>query len=200
TRSALAQSSSSTTRPSLFVGDDDESDDEACVEILLVTLFRSATMIPSLGNQGGSSVAPTAKGSNARDYQGKGVMVDDAVALSAGVIQTRPSFKSLELSANVDLTTSVVASNHNKEMVTAEVDGSDQKITDDTITAKSRHAFVQDMYVSLDDDVKLAGVGSGRVSSGLNDVVVALSAGEKCDGLTHSSVAGKEADVNPSGV
>ncbi|GKD65682.1 hypothetical protein Tco_1307790, partial [Tanacetum coccineum] len=49
TRSALAQSSGSTTLPSLFVGDDDESDDDddAYVEILLVTPLRSAAVIPS---------------------------------------------------------------------------------------------------------------------------------------------------------
>ncbi|GKB23048.1 hypothetical protein Tco_0862449, partial [Tanacetum coccineum] len=72
-----------------------------------------------------------------------------------------PVSKSLELSANFDITASVVASEHNEEM--------------------------------------LAGVGSGCVSSGLNDVVVALSAGEKGTGLTPSSVAGEEAVVNPSG-
>ncbi|GJZ45255.1 ribonuclease H-like domain-containing protein [Tanacetum coccineum] len=69
TRYALAQSSGSTTRPSLFVGDDDESDDDdACVEISLVTPLRSAAVIPSSGNQ---------------ESQGKGIMVDDAAALSA---------------------------------------------------------------------------------------------------------------------
>ncbi|GKA48801.1 hypothetical protein Tco_0741759 [Tanacetum coccineum] len=52
TRSALAQSSDS---------DDDDDDDDAW-------------------NQGGSSVAPAAEGSNARDSRGKGVMVDDAAA------------------------------------------------------------------------------------------------------------------------
>nr|GEW51143.1 hypothetical protein [Tanacetum cinerariifolium] len=63
TRSALAQSSSSTTRPSLFAGDDDKSDDDdACVEIPLVTPLCSVAVIPSSGNQGGSSVAPTAEG------------------------------------------------------------------------------------------------------------------------------------------
>ncbi|GKE92432.1 hypothetical protein Tco_1573527, partial [Tanacetum coccineum] len=64
TRSALAQSSGSTTRPSLFVGDDDESDDDdddACVEIPLVTPLRFTAAIPSSGNQGQSSVAPTMK-------------------------------------------------------------------------------------------------------------------------------------------
>ncbi|GKE04054.1 hypothetical protein Tco_1396072, partial [Tanacetum coccineum] len=65
TRSALAQSSGSTTRPSLFVGDDDESDDDdddACVEIPLV-------------------LTP----------EGKGVMVDDAAAPSTGANRPRPS-------------------------------------------------------------------------------------------------------------
>ncbi|GJU95093.1 hypothetical protein Tco_1319849 [Tanacetum coccineum] len=44
-----------------------------------------------------------------------------------------PASKSLELSANVDLTASIVASEHNEEMVTVEVDGSDPKMIDDTI-------------------------------------------------------------------
>ncbi|GJT34115.1 hypothetical protein Tco_0924534 [Tanacetum coccineum] len=70
TRSALAQSSGSTTRPSLFAGDDDESDDDdACVEIPLVTPLRSAVVIPSLGNQ---------------DSRGNKIMVDDVVAPSGG--------------------------------------------------------------------------------------------------------------------
>ncbi|GJV82409.1 hypothetical protein Tco_1522307 [Tanacetum coccineum] len=109
-----------------------------------------------------------------------------------------PASKSLELSANVDLTAFVVASEHNEEMVSAEVDGSDPKMTDDTITTKSEHEFVQGMSVVLDDALELAGVGSGHVSSGPNDVVVPLSAGEKGDGLTPLSVASKEAIVNPS--
>nr|GEW11872.1 hypothetical protein [Tanacetum cinerariifolium] len=88
-----------------------------------------------------------------------------------------PASKSLELSANVDLTASVVASEHDEEMVSDEVDGSDPKMTDDTITAKSGHAFVQGMSVVLDDAVELAGIGSGHVSSGLNDVVVSFFAG-----------------------
>ncbi|GKF11829.1 hypothetical protein Tco_0049755, partial [Tanacetum coccineum] len=94
TRSALAQSYGVTTRPSLFVGNsDDESDggDDACVEILLVTPIRSAVVIPSSGNQGGSSVSPTPKGSNTLDHQGKGIMADDASAPSVGVSQPRPS-------------------------------------------------------------------------------------------------------------
>nr|GEU53463.1 hypothetical protein [Tanacetum cinerariifolium] len=105
--------------------------------------------------------------------------------------------KSLEISTNVDLTASVVASEHNEEMVSAEVDGSDPKMTDDTITAMFGHAFVKGIFVVLNDVVELSGVGSRRVSSGPNDVVVPLSAGEKGDGLTPSCVAGEEAVVNP---
>ncbi|GKG14631.1 hypothetical protein Tco_0354231, partial [Tanacetum coccineum] len=54
TRSALAQSSGSTTRPGPFMdnfdNESDDDDDDACVEILLVTLIRSAVVIPSSGN------------------------------------------------------------------------------------------------------------------------------------------------------
>ncbi|GJV21869.1 hypothetical protein Tco_1370889 [Tanacetum coccineum] len=65
TRSALAQSSGSTTSPSLFVGDDDESDDDdACVEIPFVTPLHS---------------------------RGKGVMVDDVATPSASTSRSRPS-------------------------------------------------------------------------------------------------------------
>nr|GEV01435.1 ribonuclease H-like domain-containing protein [Tanacetum cinerariifolium] len=73
TRSALAQSSGSTTLPSMFVGDDDESDDDddSCVEIPLVTPLHSADVIPSSEDQ---------------DSWGKGVMVDDAATPSAGLL------------------------------------------------------------------------------------------------------------------
>ncbi|GJS47407.1 hypothetical protein Tco_0597528 [Tanacetum coccineum] len=87
TRSSLAQSFGSTTRPSLFASDDDD----ACVEISLVTPLCSATVIPSSRNQGGSFVAPTAEGSNTRDSRGKGIMVDDASTPSGGVSRQRPS-------------------------------------------------------------------------------------------------------------
>ncbi|GKE36924.1 hypothetical protein Tco_1460329 [Tanacetum coccineum] len=105
--------------------------------------------------------------------------------------------KSLELSTNVAFIPSNVASEQSEEMVNAEVDGSDPKMTDDTITAKSGHAFVQGMSVVLDDAVELVGVGSGRVFSSPSDVVVALSTGEECDGLAPSSVVGEEAVVDP---
>ncbi|GJR43155.1 hypothetical protein Tco_1311258 [Tanacetum coccineum] len=84
-----------------------------------------------------------------------------------------PASKSLEISTNVDLTAFVVAFEHNEGM---------------------------GMSVVLDDVAELTGVGSGHVSSGPNDVVVALSASEKGDGLTPSTVAGEEDAVNPSRV
>ncbi|GJR37881.1 hypothetical protein Tco_1213565 [Tanacetum coccineum] len=84
TRSALAQSSGSTTRPSLFAGDDDESDDDddACVKIPLVTPLRSTNVIPPLGNQGRSFVAPTAEGSNSRAGRDR---PPDPLGLSLGI-------------------------------------------------------------------------------------------------------------------
>ncbi|GKE88459.1 hypothetical protein Tco_1565934, partial [Tanacetum coccineum] len=83
-----------------------------------------------------------------------------------------------DLSANVDLTASVVTSQHNEEMVNAEVDGSDPKMTDDTIAAKSRHAFVQAISIALEDAVELV---------------------KKGDGLVPSSATGEEAAANSSG-
>ncbi|GJV05028.1 hypothetical protein Tco_1338597 [Tanacetum coccineum] len=111
-----------------------------------------------------------------------------------------PASKSLELFANVDLTASVIASKHNEEMVNAEVDGSDPKMTDDTVAAKSEHAFVQGIFVALEDVVELVEVGSGRASSSPNDVVVALSVSEKGDGFVPSSAAGEEVAANSSEV
>ncbi|GJS68129.1 hypothetical protein Tco_0682694 [Tanacetum coccineum] len=90
-RSSLAQSSGSTTRPSLFVGDsDDESggDDDACVDIPLVIPLCSAAVIPFSKNQGGSSAL---EGSNTRDSRGKGIMVNDAAAPSVDESRPRPS-------------------------------------------------------------------------------------------------------------
>ncbi|GJY23204.1 hypothetical protein Tco_0396862, partial [Tanacetum coccineum] len=60
-------------------------DDDASVEIPLVTHLYSAAVIPSSRNQGGSSIAPTAEGSNTRDSRGKGTMVDGAAAPSGGM-------------------------------------------------------------------------------------------------------------------
>ncbi|GJW60598.1 hypothetical protein Tco_0109933 [Tanacetum coccineum] len=94
TRSAMAQSSSITTRPSLFIdnSDNESDDDDACVEILLVTPICSAAVIPSLGNQGGSSTAPATKGPSTRDSRGKGITIDDVDAPFVGTSRSRPSF------------------------------------------------------------------------------------------------------------
>ncbi|GJU29885.1 hypothetical protein Tco_1173474 [Tanacetum coccineum] len=72
-------------------------------------------------------------------------------------------------------------------------------MTDDTATVKFGHAFMQGIYVALDDDVELVEVGLGCVSSGPNDVVVSLSNHEKGDGLDSSSATDEEATANPSG-
>nr|GEW58354.1 hypothetical protein [Tanacetum cinerariifolium] len=92
-----------------------------------------------------------------------------------------PASKSLELFTNAGITPSVVASKHNEEMVDVKVDVSDPKMTDDTVVAKSEHAFAQGISVAVEDAVELVEVGSGRASSGPNDVVVALGTGEKGD-------------------
>nr|GEV36639.1 hypothetical protein [Tanacetum cinerariifolium] len=78
TMPALAQSSGSITHPRLFSkSEDNDDDDDACVEIPLVTLIRFVADTPSLGNQGRSYIAPTAKGPSTQDSQGKGIMVDE---------------------------------------------------------------------------------------------------------------------------
>ncbi|GJZ34546.1 hypothetical protein Tco_0580363, partial [Tanacetum coccineum] len=123
---------------------------------------------------------------------------DDRVTTKESTVT--PTSNSLELSANINLTASVVASEHNEEMVNAEVDGSEPKMTDDTVAAKFVHVFVPGISVALEDDVELVEVGSGRASSGLNDVVVSLSVGEKGDGLVPSSATGEKAAPNSSRV
>ncbi|GKG42657.1 hypothetical protein Tco_0476955, partial [Tanacetum coccineum] len=80
-----------------------------------------------------------------------------------------PASKSLELSANVDLTAFIVASKHNEEMINSDVGGSDLKMTNDIATVKSKQAFVQGNSVSLDDAIELVAVGSGRISTGPNN-------------------------------
>nr|GEX24047.1 hypothetical protein [Tanacetum cinerariifolium] len=93
-----AEASQNTTRPSLFMDnsddrsddDDDDDGDDACLEIPLVTPIRSAAVIPSLGNQYGSSTTPATKGPGTR---GKGIMVNNADAPSVGVSQIRLSFR-----------------------------------------------------------------------------------------------------------
>ncbi|GJR00077.1 hypothetical protein Tco_0523061 [Tanacetum coccineum] len=82
-------------------------------------------------------------------------------------------------------------------MVNAKVDGSDPNMTDDTAAVKFGCAFVQGISVALDGVMELVEVGSGRVPFSPDDVLVALSAHDKGDGLDSSSAAGEEAVVNP---
>ncbi|GKC76645.1 hypothetical protein Tco_1127419, partial [Tanacetum coccineum] len=63
--------------------------------------IRYVIVIPPSGNQGRSSVAPTAKGSNTRDSRGKGIMVDDVAAPFGGVSRQRLSFGPAPLFRNV---------------------------------------------------------------------------------------------------
>nr|GEU69569.1 hypothetical protein [Tanacetum cinerariifolium] len=86
------------------------------------------------------------------------------------------------------------------EMVNAEFDGSDPKMTDDTAAVMYGHAFVHGISVALDDVTELVEVGSRRVLSDPDDVVVALSAHEKGEGLDSSSTAIIKAAINPSRV
>ncbi|GJT75271.1 hypothetical protein Tco_1041996 [Tanacetum coccineum] len=84
-----------------------------------------------------------------------------------------PASKSLELSTNVNFTASTIASEHNEEM---------------------------GISIALDDDMEFVEVCLGPIFSVPNDVVVALSALEKGDGLDPSFAASEEAAANPFGV
>nr|GEU73691.1 hypothetical protein [Tanacetum cinerariifolium] len=110
-----------------------------------------------------------------------------------------PVSQSLELSANFVPASSVVALEQNEEQVSDVVDGSDLEMTDGAVHSNSGGVFVQGTSRSLDDVAEVTVVGSERVSSGLIDVVVALSAREKGDGSAPSSTV-KEVVVPSFGV
>ncbi|GKE02501.1 hypothetical protein Tco_1390484 [Tanacetum coccineum] len=63
--------------------------------------------------------------------------------------------------------------------------------------SKSESVFVQGNSHVLVDAAKVTMVGLERVSSGLIDVVMALSPGEKGDGSLPSSAVDEEAAANP---
>nr|GEU79935.1 hypothetical protein [Tanacetum cinerariifolium] len=84
--------------------------------------------------------------------------------------------ESLELSANVNFTASAADSEHDKEMINAEVDGSNPKMTDDTTAFKSGRAFVQGISVALDDVTELVEVGGG--ARGMPGTLVSPSLGK----------------------
>ncbi|GJY48277.1 hypothetical protein Tco_0438233 [Tanacetum coccineum] len=118
----------------------------------------------------------------------------------AKVSTVTPAFESLELSGNIVPAPSAVAFEKNEEWLNAMVDGPDVEMTDGATHSKSGGVFVQGTSHVLDDVTKVSVEGSGRVSSGLTDVVIALFAGEKGDDSFPYSIANKEAIANPSRV
>nr|GEZ69795.1 hypothetical protein [Tanacetum cinerariifolium] len=307
TRSALAQSFGSTTRPRLFAGDDDESDDDdACMEISLVTpLYSQGKGIivddaaapsggvsikrpfsgpaPSFRDVSGDSIHtnffsfsaglynatypedgvagnPSAIGATELPpwFPDEGITaakqrgVTNGISMQASsssslsssspannlgrvifeyatkpllvILQLEPEklvhpaiipipkdtrvsppitkestvtlvSKSLELSVNVVPASFVIALEH----VSAAIDGSNLEMTDGATHSMSRCVFMRGTSHVLNDVAEVTVVGSERVSSGLSDVVVALSAGEKGDGSTPSSIV-EEVVVPPSRV
>nr|GEV35573.1 hypothetical protein [Tanacetum cinerariifolium] len=103
--------------------------------------------------------------------------------------------KSLELSVNVVPASFVIA----LEQVSAAIDGLNLEMTDGATHSMSRGVFMRGISHVLNDVAEVTVVGSERVSSGLSDVVVALSAGEKGDGSAPSSIV-EEVVVPPSRV
>nr|GFB18671.1 hypothetical protein [Tanacetum cinerariifolium] len=103
----------------------------------------------------------------------------------------------LKLSVNVVPASSIIALEQNEKQVSAVVDGSYLEMTDGGAHSKFGGVFVWGISHVLDDVAEVTVVGSERVSSGLTDVVVALSAGEKDDGSVPSSIV-EEVVVPPS--
>nr|GEV27564.1 hypothetical protein [Tanacetum cinerariifolium] len=108
-----------------------------------------------------------------------------------------PASKSLELSTNVAPAPFAYALEKNEEWVNAMVDGPNVEMTDGAAHSKSGGVFVQGTSHVLDDIAEVIVVGSKRVSLGLTDVVVALSAGEKGDAFLPSSTVDEEVAANP---
>ncbi|GJU24349.1 hypothetical protein Tco_1162970 [Tanacetum coccineum] len=111
-----------------------------------------------------------------------------------------PVFSSLEFLSNTIPSSSATLLEPNEEWVNAMVDGSDHGMTGDVDNGNPGSVFVQGASHVVDGNAELTLVGSERVSSGPNDVVVALSIGEKGDGSLPSSVTDEEAVATPSGV
>nr|GEV70204.1 hypothetical protein [Tanacetum cinerariifolium] len=111
-----------------------------------------------------------------------------------------PAFESSEFPPNVFPTSSVIALEQNEEWMNVIVDWSDPEMTNGATHAKSVNSFMQGTSYVLDDVAKVIVVGSKCVSSGPGNVVMALSIGEKVDGLLPSSAADEEATSNPFGV
>nr|GEZ29997.1 hypothetical protein [Tanacetum cinerariifolium] len=111
-----------------------------------------------------------------------------------------PASESLKLFSNVVHAPSVVAYEQNEEWVNAMVEGLDVEMADGAAHSMSRGVFMQGSSHVLDDATEVTVVGSGCVSSGLTDVVVAFSTGENGDGSLPFAIADEEATTNPFGV
>ncbi|GJS32745.1 hypothetical protein Tco_0531127 [Tanacetum coccineum] len=109
-----------------------------------------------------------------------------------------PVCSSLELLSNTIPSSSAALLEPNEEWVNAMVDGSDHGMTGDVGNGDRGIVFVQGASHVVDGNVELTLVGSEHFSGGPNDVVVALSAGEKGDGSLPSSVVDEEAAATPS--
>ncbi|GKA25669.1 hypothetical protein Tco_0711778 [Tanacetum coccineum] len=72
-------------------GLNDDDDDDACIEILLITPIHSTATIHTRGNQSRSSTPFVTEGPSTRDSQGKVIMSDVADASSRGADHSRTS-------------------------------------------------------------------------------------------------------------
>ncbi|GJW32394.1 hypothetical protein Tco_0052426 [Tanacetum coccineum] len=90
----------------------------------------------------------------------------------------------------------VAAPEHNEELINAEVDGSDPKMTNDVTFFEPKSVFMQGISFTVDDAMELVDARSERVSSSPSNVVVVLSAGES--GSEPLSAADEEDASNPS--
>ncbi|GJV18659.1 hypothetical protein Tco_1367679 [Tanacetum coccineum] len=111
-----------------------------------------------------------------------------------------PVSLSIELLYNTIPSSSIALLEPNEEWVNAMVDRPNNEMTGGAGNGKSGDVFVQGDSHVVDDDVELTLVGSKRVSSGPNYVVVALSAREKCGGSIPSLVDDENAAATPSRV
>ncbi|GKE32354.1 hypothetical protein Tco_1451676 [Tanacetum coccineum] len=99
-----------------------------------------------------------------------------------------PVCSSLGLPSNDVLFSSATALGHNEEWVNVMVDTPYNKMADGVVNDKPRDVFMQGVSHTVSEDVGSSlAQGQERVSFGPNDVVVALSVGEKDNGSSSLS-------------
>ncbi|GJV87373.1 hypothetical protein Tco_1531311 [Tanacetum coccineum] len=112
-----------------------------------------------------------------------------------------PVSSSLELPSNDDPFSSVAALRQNEEWVNAMVDMPDSKMANGVVNDKLGYIFMQGVSHTIGEDVGSSlAYGPERASFGPNDVVVALSIGEKDNGSLSSPSAAEEDVASPSRV